>query len=207
LEVVVLLGLACTTGCAFYLQNQSPRQSSTLLTRHETIPVTVGIQYVPEQGTAPCGDTFQKFIAYLRQEKVFANVLYELRPTDNPDLVLETQFNCRVDYHHAKNLGAAIVEGTFLVPILFPLRNIDWTVEGSVNVKRDRGAETLKQFQAISHFHANYAYFAVLRPEKFRNAFRAADEYAYRHLVSLFLEHGSIFERKASATMSPASNN
>ena len=94
-----------------------------------------------------------------------------------------------------------------MVPTLFPLRNLDLTVESSVNVKRGRDNETLKPFKAVSHFHVNYAYFAVLRPEKFRNASRAADDYAYHQLVSLFLENRDIFKKQTFPAAGSSSSN
>src|SRR6266568_1392453 len=94
IQNILTVSLLIMAGCTFNIHNQSPDQSNRLPSSGEPIAAKVGLRRVPERGQSPCGDTFQKFVEYLRQEHVFAELLYELRPTDAPDFVFDVQFNC-----------------------------------------------------------------------------------------------------------------
>jgi hypothetical protein len=123
---------------------------------------------VPEKGQSTCGDTFQKFVEYLRQKHVFTELLYELRPTDAPDFVFDVQFNCEVDGHPIRNNVIGALEGPLAFTPL-PLHSADWTINAIVDVYRSD--QIVKHYEVVSHFAANFSYWAAFQRSKQHEAF------------------------------------
>jgi hypothetical protein len=199
IQNIWIVSLLIVTGCTFSIHNQSPDQSKTLIEPGEPIPAKVGLRRVPEQGQSPCGDTFQKFVDYLRHERVFAELLYELRPTDAPDFVLAVQFNCEVDRHEIQNNVIGVLEGPLAFTPL-PLHSVDWIINASVVVYQKD--QIVKGYDAVSHFGANASYWGMFQTSKYREAFQKADDYIYQQLVSRFREDRTFFGEHA-ANQSP----
>jgi hypothetical protein len=196
---ILMVSLLIMAGCTFNIHNQSQDQSKTLTASGEPIPAKVGLRRVAEQGQSPCGDTFQKFVEYLRKEHVFTELLYELRPTDTPDFVFDVQFNCEVDQHPIQNNVIGALEGPLAFTPL-PLHSLDWVINASVVVYRSD--QIVKRYDVMSHFAANVSYWGLFQRSKYREAFQNADDYTYQQLVSHLREDRTFFGEHA-ANQSP----
>ena len=192
----LMASLLTTVGCTFYVHNQSLDQPNKLTLSSEPIPAKIGLRRVPEQEQSPCGDTFQKFVEFLRKEHVFTEVFYELRPTDNPDFVFDAQFNCEVDRHPIQNNVIGFFAGPLDLFTPLPLHSVDWIINASVIVYRSD--QIVKRYDVVSHFDANISYWGSFQRSKAREAWGQADDYSYQLLVSKFREDRRFFEEHAS---------
>jgi len=86
------------------------------------------VRHVPEEPAKPCGDTFEKFARDLRDRRIFAELLYELRPDDAPDFILDVDFACMIDLHRLANIPLELISIGLLG---LPLLDADYTVESS----------------------------------------------------------------------------
>lgn len=198
-QKLLMVSLLTMAGCTFYIHNESPDQPNKLVSSGEPIPATVGLRHVPEKGQSPCGDTFQKFVEYLRQKHVFTELLYELRPTDAPDFAFNVQFNCEVEGHPIQNNVIGALEGPLAFTPL-PLHSVDWIINAIVIVYRND--QIVKRYDVVTHFAANISYWGRYQRSKYREASQKADDYTYTQLVSHFREDRTFFGEH-TASQSP----
>lgn len=181
-------------GCAFHVANQSALKPASLRDTGQPINASISVRFLPEREGAVCGDTFQRFIAHLRQERIFAEVAVATQDEPVNSLLLEAQFNCRTDPHDTRNSVVAFLEGfgAFL-PMLLSLHDVDVVVDASVTASR--AGHVLRRYEATSHFDANAGYLGVVNhPERILEMAQQADAYTFRQLAHQFLADRPVFE-------------
>ena len=163
---------------------------------------SVGLTCHPTVDSPACGQTFHDFVGYLRQHQVFSQVLYELRPDDHPDVILDADFDYENIRHRLWNNLVSVADGlTFLGTTILPLRDRDWRVTGRVTVLR--AGQPIKDYRAVSQLDADCNIYGCYWDRKWDEARQRVKETAYQQLVNQFLEDRALFEASRGAAAVP----
>ena len=159
------------------------------------LPASVLVQFIPEAEGATCGSTYPRFVQYLKEQRMFSQVVSGTPETaGHYDVLMTAQFGCHREYHDAWNMALVVFEAaTLLLGTLWPLHDYDVMVQARLGLFRD--GKRLDQFEASSHFDVDARFFDVVHGKvRLDDVLLRAEDELHRKLAALLQARRQVFE-------------